>query len=123
MVVAMANNGMPLSAPPPPPMTLPPPPENYNENGRMYHGFRKGKYMFPCDEAEMDRMDIYHKFFSVARRGVLHSTPFIPNYDRGPRILDLGTGTGIWAIDMADRYHQINGEVVGVDLSLIQPAK
>jgi hypothetical protein len=89
----------------------------------MYGGFRKGKYMFPNDEviwgrlelrcgrsgltwdsaqAEMDRMDIYHKFFLVARREALHSTPFIPNYDNGPRILDLGTGTGIWAIDMAE---------------------
>lgn len=78
--------------------------------------------MFPCDEVnalwkwqnsgvgliranlqtEMDRMDIYHKIFSVARRDVLHSTPFIPNYDPGPRILDLGTGTGIWAIDMCE---------------------
>jgi hypothetical protein len=53
-------------------------------------------------QQEMDRMDIYHKFFSVARREVLHSTPFTPNYDLGPRILDLGTGTGIWAIDMAE---------------------
>jgi len=53
-------------------------------------------------QAEMDRMDIYHKFFLVARREALHSTPFIPNYDNGPRILDLGTGTGIWAIDMAE---------------------
>jgi methylase of polypeptide subunit release factors len=46
-------------------------------------------------------MDIYHKFFTVARRDVFHSARFIPNYD-GPRILDLGTGTGIWAIDMAE---------------------
>jgi hypothetical protein len=53
-------------------------------------------------QQEMDRMDIYHKFFSVARREALHSTPFTPNYDIGPRILDLGTGTGIWAIDMAE---------------------
>ncbi|RFU27415.1 hypothetical protein B7463_g8910, partial [Scytalidium lignicola] len=113
MVLAMANNGadfgifassrIPLPAPPPL-MNLgpPPPPTDYFENGRLYHGFRKGKYMFPCDEAEKDRMDIFHKFFLVARRDQLHSTPFIPNYDRGPRILDLGTGTGIWAIDMAE---------------------
>ena len=46
-------------------------------------------------------MDIYHQLFLVARNDQLHRAPFIPNYD-GPRILDLGTGTGIWAIDMAE---------------------
>ena len=46
-------------------------------------------------------MDIYHKVFLVARREQLHKAPLIPNYD-GPRILDIGTGTGIWAIDMAE---------------------
>lgn len=46
-------------------------------------------------------MDIFHKFFQVARKDVLHSAPLTPNYD-GPRILDLGCGTGIWAIDMAE---------------------
>jgi len=25
-------------------------PQNYLENGRLYHGFRKGVYMYPCDE-------------------------------------------------------------------------
>jgi len=75
--------------------------------------------MYPCDEQEMDRMDIFHKFFQVARHEVLHTAPFTPNYD-GPRILDIGTGTGIWAIDMADKYP--NAEVLGIDLSLIQPS-
>lgn len=33
-------------------------------------------------------------------------------------VLDVGTGTGIWALDFADAYP--NAEVSGVDLSPIQ---
>jgi methylase of polypeptide subunit release factors len=44
-------------------------------------------------------MDIFHQFFLVAR-GVHSSAPYRKNDDH--RILDLGTGTGIWAIDMAE---------------------
>ncbi|KAL9089236.1 MAG: hypothetical protein Q9165_005804 [Trypethelium subeluteriae] len=51
-------------------------------------------------QAEMDRMDIYHKLFLVARRDSLHLAPIVTRTT--PRILDLGCGTGIWAIDMAD---------------------
>ncbi|KZF21952.1 methyltransferase LaeA [Xylona heveae TC161] len=105
----MSTNG--LAAPVPP---------NYMENGRLYHGFRKGIYMYPCDEQEKDRMDIYHKFFLVACHEKLHQAPIRPNYGP-PRILDLGTGTGIWAIDMADKY--LDAEVLGMDLSNIQPEK
>jgi len=130
MVVAMANNGMPYSAPPPQPpinSSLPPvnlatqngAPQDYYENDRLYHGYRKGKYLFPCDENEKDRLDIYHTFFAVARKEKLHSAPITPNYDL--RILDLGTGTGIWAIDMADKYFHDRAEVTGLDLVNIQP--
>jgi methylase of polypeptide subunit release factors len=81
-------------------------------------------YMYPCDEVsnlrthlpygaetqcailtqsivqpEKDRMDIYHKLFMVARRDRLHTAPMPLDQ---PRILDLGCGTGIWAIDMAE---------------------
>ena len=34
-------------------------------------------------------------------------------------VLDIGTGTGIWAIDMADEYP--NASVIGTDLSAMQP--
>ncbi|OAA57144.1 Methyltransferase type 11 [Akanthomyces lecanii RCEF 1005] len=36
------------------------------------------------------------------------------------RILDLGTGTGIWAMDIGDEFPE--AEVIGVDLSPIQPS-
>lgn len=35
------------------------------------------------------------------------------------RILDIGTGAGIWAIDAADEYP--SSHVIGIDLSPIQP--
>jgi ribosomal protein L11 methylase PrmA len=48
-------------------------------------------------------MDIYHKIFLVARRDQLHSAPVRRDATYGaPRILDLGCGTGIWSIDMAE---------------------
>lgn len=35
------------------------------------------------------------------------------------RVLDFGTGTGIWALDFADEYP--GAKVIGTDLSPIQP--
>jgi len=58
--------------------------------------------LLPTTQAEKDRMDIYHKLFEVARRGALHLAPITVNPYDPPRILDLGCGTGIWAIDIAE---------------------
>lgn len=94
----------------------------YEERGRWYHGFRRGIYMYPCDDQEQERLDIFHKLFSVARNERLHNArlnlPPAPG-DCGPRILDLGCGTGIWAIDMAKKNP--NAYVLGIDLAPIQP--
>ena len=35
------------------------------------------------------------------------------------RILDIGTGTGIWVMEMADEYP--DAQIIGTDLSPIQP--
>ena len=90
---------------------------SYSENGRMYHGYRKGMYMMPCDEEEQDRLDIFHKLFTVAR--VSDGLIYAP-HPSNARILDLGCGTGIWSIEVANKYPE--SFVVGVDLAPIQPA-
>jgi SAM-dependent methyltransferase len=84
------------------------------ENGRSYHGFHRGKYVLPNDEEEQERMNLHHR----SMRLVLHDQHWISPI-QPTRILDVGTGTGIWAIDVADQIP--SAHVVGVDLSPIQP--
>ena len=48
--------------------------------------------------------------------GKLHNSPLGDNISN---VLDLGTGTGIWAIDFADDHPE--AQVIGTDLSPIQP--
>jgi ubiquinone/menaquinone biosynthesis C-methylase UbiE len=85
------------------------------ENGRRYHGFNSGTYAFPNDEDELDRMDLENHLWKLLLDGATHLAPL-----RDPhKILDLGTGTGIWAIDMAQRYP--GAQVIGTDLSPVQP--
>jgi SAM-dependent methyltransferase len=84
------------------------------ENGRSYHGFHRGKYVLPNDEEEQERMDLHHR----SMRLVLHDQHWISPI-QPTRILDVGTGTGVWAIDVADQIP--SAHIVGVDLSPIQP--
>ncbi|TDZ15586.1 Secondary metabolism regulator LAE1 [Colletotrichum orbiculare MAFF 240422] len=89
------------------------------ENGRTYHKFRDGKYHFPNDEEENDRLDLQHHIFDLSFDGKLGLAP--PNQPdaKVARVLDLGTGTGIWAMDFGEEH--TGSEVTGVDLSPTQP--
>ncbi|KAI5841610.1 S-adenosyl-L-methionine-dependent methyltransferase [Tricharina praecox] len=88
------------------------------ENGRRYHGFRAGRYLLPNDKPEQERLDLLHHIL----RQVFTDTYTAPLSTLKPlrRILDLGTGTGRWAIDTAYAYP--SATVMGIDLSPIQPS-
>ncbi|KAH6969522.1 S-adenosyl-L-methionine-dependent methyltransferase [Fusarium avenaceum] len=90
--------------------------EHTYENGRRYHRYRHGRYPLPNDEAEQNREDMLHAMMLEATDGRYFYAPLGENPQR---IADLGTGTGIWAIEMGERYP--SAEVLGLDLSPIQP--
>ncbi|KIW29363.1 uncharacterized protein PV07_05182 [Cladophialophora immunda] len=82
---------------------------------RTYHSFHRGKYLMPNDEREQDRIDITYHAARLSMRDNLFFAPVL-----NPRgILDIGTGTGTWALEAAETHPEAN--VVGTDLSPIQP--
>ncbi|PVI04418.1 S-adenosyl-L-methionine-dependent methyltransferase [Periconia macrospinosa] len=89
--------------------------------GRIYPSYGKHEYGMPMDEKELDRNDLQHRKYTLLLGDRLYITP-IPDErlsNSNARILDLGTGTGIWAIDMADKFAA--AEVLGVDIAPTQP--
>ncbi|KAK2054942.1 S-adenosyl-L-methionine-dependent methyltransferase [Colletotrichum caudatum] len=89
------------------------------ENGRTYHRYKDGKYNLPNDERENERLDLQHNLVVRSFDGRLgNAPPNDPGADVG-RVLDLGTGSGIWAIEFGDEHPE--AEVIGVDLSATQP--
>ncbi len=85
------------------------------ENGRQYHAYRDGAYWGPNDELAKEILDFAHHMYLLTLDQKLHLAPI----QNPQNILDCGTGTGIWAIDMADQYP--SATVTGTDLSPIQP--
>ncbi|PSN62667.1 S-adenosyl-L-methionine-dependent methyltransferase [Corynespora cassiicola Philippines] len=85
------------------------------ENGRTYHRYQAGSYPFPNDAYENERLDLQYEILKVLFKG---RNFFAPLKDP-KRILDIGTGTGKWAIEMGNTFP--NAEVTGTDLSPIQP--
>lgn len=67
------------------------------ENNRRYHKYKEGRYLIPNDDPEQEREDMKHAMIVHLCGGKLHFAPL----EDPQEILDIGTGTGIWAIDSA----------------------
>ncbi|KAL4788343.1 hypothetical protein BJX76DRAFT_344981 [Aspergillus varians] len=85
------------------------------ENGRTYHRYHEGSYVYPNDEREMDRLDMQHHICKMLTGERLFFAPLI-----NPRtVLDIGTGSGIWPIELASIFP--HAQITGTDLSPCQP--
>jgi hypothetical protein len=65
------------------------------ENNRRYHKFKEGRYLLPNDEVEQNREDMKHCMVMLLCNHELHFAPL----QNPQKVLDIGTGTGIWAIE------------------------
>jgi SAM-dependent methyltransferase len=87
----------------------------------------------PNDEPASEIQDLAHHMYLITLDNKLHVAPLKEihvSYSCPPshslsspafqNVLDVGTGTGIWAMDFADTYP--SASVLGVDLSPTQPS-
>ncbi|KAJ9618010.1 hypothetical protein H2204_013240 [Knufia peltigerae] len=90
--------------------------EGIEEYGRRYAAYGRHFYGLPIDEEEQERNDLQHEKIRLLYESRLHLSPMCLDPQN---ILDLGTGNGTWAIEMADHYP--TASVIGVDLAAVQP--
>ncbi|GAB1320927.1 hypothetical protein MFIFM68171_11137 [Madurella fahalii] len=87
-------------------------------HGRTYHSDRvtDADYWTPNDQRQMEAADVGHHCVTLIHDGALFRAPLKDDVER---VLDVGTGTGIWAVDFADQFPEAT--VIGTDISPIQP--
>ncbi|KAL3471873.1 hypothetical protein BJX99DRAFT_250075 [Aspergillus californicus] len=79
------------------------------------HLIEQTAYVYPNDEREMDRLDMQHHMCKLLTGGRLYFAPL-----KNPRrILDIGTGSGIWPIEISNIFPDTM--ITGTDLSPCQP--
>ncbi|KAJ3544314.1 hypothetical protein NM208_g3117 [Fusarium decemcellulare] len=87
-------------------------------NGRTFHSENgSAQHWASNDEKQNESMDIVHHFLYLLFDDQLYLSPL--NCDI-QTVLDIGTGTGLWAIDFAEEFPDT--EVIGTDISPIQPS-
>ncbi|KAJ4009243.1 hypothetical protein NW752_009542 [Fusarium irregulare] len=92
--------------------------EYRRSQGRTYHSDKFAtNYFLPNDDQQLESVDLTHHYLMILLDDQLYLPPL--KEDKLQKVLDVGTGTGIWAIEFADRFPNV--EIVGTDLSPCQP--
>ncbi|KAG6135800.1 hypothetical protein E4U38_001682 [Claviceps purpurea] len=86
------------------------------ERGRRYPVFGDVQYPMPIDNLEQNREHMKHTMLMMLTENKLFLAPI---GDHPQKILDIGTGTGTWAIEVGDKYP--SAKVRGIDIAPIQP--
>ncbi|KAJ6622906.1 S-adenosyl-L-methionine-dependent methyltransferase [Mycena sp. CBHHK59/15] len=90
------------------------------------HNLRDSKgrqYKLPGDEREMDRLALQHRMWRLLVDGLCPSElaskvdALLAARSSAPAVLDVGCGSGIWAIEMAETYPHVR--VIGMDIAPI----
>ncbi|KAF6836220.1 methyltransferase domain-containing protein [Colletotrichum musicola] len=87
------------------------------EYGRRYHAYQAGCKLRLVSLDICMRIGWIHMLMVKTIGRKLFLAPVPP--EKTHRILDIGTGTGIWAIEAAEIFP--NAEIIGNDFSAIQP--
>ncbi|KAI3326454.1 S-adenosyl-L-methionine-dependent methyltransferase [Xylariaceae sp. AK1471] len=86
-------------------------------HGRTYHSLQgTAEHWTPNDDVHLQSMDCVHHCLTLLLDDKLYLAPIAED---AIKVLDIGCGTGIWAIDFADAHPK--AEVIGTDVSPSQP--
>ncbi|KAG6173298.1 hypothetical protein E4U51_005733 [Claviceps purpurea] len=87
-------------------------------HGRTYHSDKfTTNYFIPNDDQQLKSEELSHHYLMILFDDRLFLAPL--EVDKVHRVLDVGTGSGIWAIEFGDRFP--HASVVGTDISPCQP--
>ncbi|KAK4134417.1 S-adenosyl-L-methionine-dependent methyltransferase [Trichocladium antarcticum] len=86
--------------------------EVFVHNNREFQRYavENGIYFAPVDDDEIERLQYMHEIFNM----MFDNRLIFPPIPRPRRILECGSGSGAWAMEVAEQYPEC--EVIGIDV-------